>query len=192
MNSDQKEWEEQRFDELHAKVSQERRDARFSIEYYGERAAKLSSKIRWASLLAGLGAVLTAVLLLWVPKAGIPLAIIASSISLLSPACTLWIAQRGWREDLQDYRNAQSLSSFLEVEFAHLFNKLEIREYTTLDEMLRRYQNLMRRWELVSSAEPNEIRDDKLVDECQNRADRILGLENDNHDQKAKADGKGR
>jgi hypothetical protein len=101
--------------------------------------------------------------------------------SLVTPLLAGWAKAKGWRADFMAFVRGQDAARFMEVETIALYNKLDLRDYRSLDQEVRQFQVLMQRWEFVSQLPPPEKQDEELAKDCWNRAERILGLERDDH-----------
>lgn len=172
-------WAEARYLKIRDLVYAQRRDARFSVEYNGEQAMRIEKKIRWTSVLASITAVLTAALLLWIPKVE-AMAIVLAGLSIVSPLVGAFVWGLKWRERLAGFQKAQDWAGFLELRFDGLFCRLETRpQNLDLDTIEHEMENLKQCWQIVSAAEPQDPRDAALVNICEARANDAYESEDD-------------
>lgn len=171
--TEQETWLQARYEKLREMAYQQRRDACFSVQYYGEQATRLERKIRWTSVVAGVAAVLTAALLLWIPKIGTGyMTIVLAVLSVVSPMVGAFVCGLKWRERLAGFQKAQDWAGFLEIRFDDLFSRLDTRpQNLDLDNIEREMENLRQCWRIISAAEPQDPRDAALVEICETRAD---------------------
>lgn len=188
MTSNPENWDETRREPLRQFVRDGLLLAKTRVDYYDEKAASLSNKLRWVAAISGATALLTAGLLPWLlripgEEARLVLVVAAAISALIAPALLAWSKARGWSGDLQTWQRASSMARFVETELEDIETRLYLHDYDSVGEIIQSFRRTVRRWEFVLQLVPSERQDDDLVKRFYRRAKIGLGI--DENDDKA-------